>query len=471
MRPKQDSQSRLEIPFSNLKVTNEYFAIYQEISRVLDRNPEILGLVHANLQQGLDNINRGCRKGARAGFHYTSENVLRIILSRKIEGASYRGIVVRIDDSKFLRQFTRIYEGPMMDFTTLNKLECAISPQTWEKINALLMKWAVEQEMTDGNSLRLDTTAVETNIHYPTDSWLLWDLYRVLARCIEQARELDRDLVGTRRLQTKKVKKLQHKIARAAGKRKPVDVVKPLYEKLLALVDAICDWSREVAAALALSLEQQRHGFWEAMAAETVLEDLSRFLTLAPRVIDQAHRRVVLGEKVPNDDKLFSIFEEHTELLVRGKAGKNVEFGHMVLIGQVDNKLISHYEIFDKKPVEHKLLTPALKAHEKTFGALPSRLAADKGFYENMNGVRDLEKKIPTVAIAKKGNRTEQETEREHSPEFRAGQRFRAGVEGTISFLKRALGMARILRKGWEHFLAEIGAAVFAHNLLILARL
>jgi len=174
---------------------------------------------------------------------------------------------------------------------------------------------------------------------------------------------------------------------------------------------------------------------------------------------------------VPNDDKLFSIFEEHTELLVRGKAGKNVEFGHMVLIGQVDNKLISRYEIFDKKPVEHELLTPALKAHEKTFGTLPSRLAADKGFYENMDGVRDLEQKIPTVAIAKKGNRTAEETAREHSPEFRAGQRFRAGVEGTISFLKRVLGIARVLRKGWKHFVAEIGAAVFAHNLLILARL
>jgi IS5 family transposase len=351
------------------------------------------------------------------------------------------------------------------------QLDCLIRPETWKQINALLTDWAVAQGKVDGESLRLDTTAVETNIHHPTDSWLLWDLYRVLARNIEAAREIDRGLVGTRRLRTSQVKKLQHQIARVSGKKKPVETLKPLYQRLLAAVNAVCDWSREVAVALALNLDQFRYGLFESLAAEAIVAELGRFLELAPKVIDQAHRRVVLGERVPNDDKLFSIFEEHTELLMRGKAGKDIEFGHMVLIGQVDNKLITHYEVFDKKPVEHELLKPALDAHKATFGALPSRLAADKGFYESMDGVRALEEKIPTVAIAKKGNRTAEETSREHSPAFRAGQRFRAGVEGTISFLKRALGMARVLRKGWEHFVGEIGAAVFAHNLLVLARL
>lgn len=471
MRPRQDIQSRLEIPWSNLKITNEYFARYQAISRILDLNPEVLSLVHADLERGIKHVNRTRRKGARNGFTYTSEMVLRIVICRKIEGASYRDIAIRIDDSQFLRQFTRVYEGPMMDFTCINKLECLIRPETWKRINALLTDWAVAQGMVDGESLRLDTTAVETNIHHPSDSWLLWDLYRVLARNIEAAREIDRELVGTRRLRTSQVKKLQHQIARASGKKKPVDALKPLYQRLLQSVEAICKWSREVVVALALNLEQLRYGLFESLAAEAIVAELSRILALAPKVIDQAHRRVVLGEKVPNDDKIFSIFEEHTELLIRGKAGKDIEFGHMVLIGQVDNKLITHYEVFDRKPVEHALLSPALEAHKATFGALPNRLAADKGFYESMDGVRALEEKIPTVAIAKKGNRTEEETSREHSLAFRAGQRFRAGVEGTISFLKRALGMARVLRKGWEHFVGEIGAAVFAHNLLVLARL
>lgn len=470
MRPKQDSQSRLEIPCSNLQVTVAFFSLYKEISRVLDRNPRILALVHHDLVEILDAENQPRRRGGRRGFRYTSDNVLRIIICRKIEGASYRDIVVRIDDSHYLRQFTRIYEGPMMDFTTLNKLENAIRPETWKKINELLTKWAFEQERIDGEALRLDTTAVETNIHHPTDSWLLWDLYRVLARNLEEAREIDREAVGSRRLQTNQVKKLQHQIARAAGKKKPVETLKPLYVKLLGYVNAICNWSREVVITLVLNLDKQRYGFWETLAVEEIVKQIGRFLALAPKVIDQAHRRVVLGEKVPNDDKVFSIFEEHTELLIRGKAAKDVEFGHMVLIGQVSGKFITQYEVFDKKPVEHKLLAPVLAAHNKTFNAPPRTLAADKGFYENMDAVQKLEAQIETVAIAKKGKRNAEEIEREHASTFRWGQRFRAGVEGTISFLKRVLGMFRVLRKGWDHFVAEIGAAVFAHNLLILAR-
>jgi IS5 family transposase len=470
MRPKQDSQSRLEFPSSNLKVTQAFFEQYAEISRVLDLNPEILDLVHHDLKKGLKAVNRGRPRGGRRSFQYTSDNVLRMILCRKIEGASYRDIVVRIDDSQYLRQFTRIYEGPMMDYSTLNKLECVIRPQTWKRINELVATWAAAQKRISGESLRLDTTAVETNIHYPTDSSLLWDLYRVLARSIDSAREIDSAAVGTQRLQVDRVKKLQHQIARLAGKKKSLEARKPLYERLLGHTNAICDWSREVLARLVFNLEQDIYGFEKAMVAEAIVAQMTHFLELAPRVIDQAHRRVILGEQVPNDDKLFSIFEEHTELLIRGKAAKDVEFGHMILIGQVAGKFITHYDVFEKKPVEHSLIPTALAAHTTIFKSLPQRLAADKGFYKSMEAIHTLEEEIETVAIGKKGKRDASETEREHTLAFRLGQRFRAGVEGTISFLKRVLGMFRVLRKSWEHFAAEVGAAVFAHNLLILAR-
>jgi IS5 family transposase len=470
MRPKQDSQSRLEMPVSNLKITNEFFAQYQEISRILDQHPQILELIHQDLKQSLAAVNHQHRKGGKHGFRYTSENVLRLSICRKLEGASFRDLVVRVDDSQYLRQFTRIYDGPMMDYSTLNKLECVIRPATWKGINDLLSSWALQQARIDGASLRLDTTAVETNIHHPTDAWLLWDLYRVLARNIEEARGIDREAVGTRRLRTKEVKKLQFEIARAAGKKKPRDSLKPLYQKLLDYVEAICRWAGELVVTLVLNLERQCYDLFQALATEGIVAQMSHFLGLAPKVIDQARRRVILGETVPNDDKLFSIFEEHTELLIRGKATKDVEFGHMVLIGQVASKFITQYEVFERKPVEHKLLVSILAAHKNIFGALPARVAADKAFYENMDAIGKLEKQIETVAIGKKGKRNEVETEREHASDFRFGQRFRAGIEGTISFLKRVFGMLRVLRKGWDHFAAEIGAAVFAHNLLILAR-
>jgi IS5 family transposase len=179
---------------------------------------------------------------------------------------------------------------------------------------------------------------------------------------------------------------------------------------------------------------------------------------------------VLQGEPVPNEEKLFSLFEPHTELLKRGKAGKDVEFGHMVQIQQVREKFITDYDVYEARPSEPKLLKPTLESHAQLFGHLPQELSADKGYYESMDALRALEQAIPVVSIAKKGSRTAEETERERDPLFRHAQAFRAGVEGTISFLKRVLRLARCFNKGWEHFLATVGQTVFAHNLLILAR-
>ncbi len=128
--------------------------------------------------------------------------------------------------------------------------------------------------------------------------------------------------------------------------------------------------------------------------------------------------------------------------------------------------------MFEKRPIEHQQVGPALEQHRQLFGVYPSTLSADKGYYESMDALLALEqdKGIEVVAIAKKGKRSPEETEREHTAAFRAGQRFRAGVEGTISFLKRSLGLLRCFNKGWDNFCSSVGAAIFAHNLINLAR-
>ncbi len=187
-------------------------------------------------------------------------------------------------------------------------------------------------------------------------------------------------------------------------------------------------------------------------------------------MLDQARRRVLQGESVPNDEKLFSLFEPHTELLKRGKAGKPIEFGHMIQIQQVAEKFITDYDVYEKKPVEYTLLGPALERHRDLFGSAPFELTADKGYYESMEALHALEEDIEVVSIAKKGPRTPAETERERDPLFRHAQAFRAGVEGSISFLKRMLRLARCFNKNWEHFVATVGQTIFAHNLLVLAR-
>ena len=188
-------------------------------------------------------------------------------------------------------------------------------------------------------------------------------------------------------------------------------------------------------------------------------------------VVKQATRRVMYGEVVANSEKIFSLFEPHTELLKRGKAHKPLEFGHMVLLEQVENKFISDYEVFAKRPNESLLVDGILERHEKIFGDYPGSFTADRSFYESMEQVRSLEKVIDNVSIAKKGSRSEEELEREHDPVFKMLQRFRAGIEGTISYLKRCFKMSRCLYRSFQTYCASVGCHVFAHNLIVLSRL
>ena len=139
----------------------------------------------------------------------------------------------------------------------------------------------------------------------------------------------------------------------------------------------------------------------------------------------------------------------------------------MISIQQVEGKFITDYKVFARKPADPSLVDLALASHRKHFGDNPVEFSADKGFYESMEKLEALEADIEVVSIAKKGSRTTEETLREHSESFRSAQKFRAGVEGSISFLKRCLGLWRCMNKGWEHFVATVGATVFTHNLLV----
>jgi transposase, IS5 family len=467
LRPKFEAQREFDFPTSSLKLTREYYARYERISKILDANPEILDFAHRDLRDALIASNGTRLRRVR----FTTEHVVRLLLVQSLEGFSLRQTVVRVDDSPALRQFVRLGHQPMMDFTTLDKLKNALRPRTWKKINRRLARHAVAEQWITGDRLRLDTTAVETNIHWPTDSTLLWDTYRVLARLVERARGVDADVVGSGRLHRRRAKREALAITRAAAKKgRRARSLKRPYQRLLGRVEGILDWAARVAHGLAEGLGCQRYGDWGHAQAEQLVEELAHFHELGERVVDQARRRVLQGESVPNDEKLFSVFEPHTELLKRGKAGKDIEFGHMIQIQQVDEKFITDYEVFDKKPVEHTLLEPALAAHEDLFGSIPAELSADKGYYESMEAIQALEEEIEVVSIAKKGPRTAEESEREQDPLFRHAQAFRAGVEGSISFLKRVLRLARCFNKSWEHYVSTVGQTILAHNLLVLAR-
>jgi IS5 family transposase len=306
--------------------------------------------------------------------------------------------------------------------------------------------------------MRTDTTVYEANIHYPTDSSLLWDSYRVLARQLQELQRECRELGLNHRYHTKKVKKLAQSISRNAGSKSKSKqkAVKGWYRTLIDRVG----WIVEIAKNVKVSA-----------SALVDLLTLEHFAALAQRVMDQAQRRIFQGEKVPADEKLYSIFEEHVELLIRGKAGKPVEFGHMVAVAQSGEKFITYYRNLPEREADPELLSESLDAHRKLFGGDPSVLATDKGFYASAQQLATLEETIETVSICKKGRLTQEQSAREHTKEFQDGQRFRSGVEGSISVLKRAFKLNRCFFKGIKNFAASVGCAVFCHNLVLLARL
>ena len=471
MRTKKSSQPEFifQLP-SAAKITEDYFARYDFASGFLDRHPEIVDRVHRDLRKPLAKAQRKGPQGQACSF--SSDTVLRLCLVKVLEDTSYRGTIVRVDDSPRLREFTRIHSGPIMSPATFNRLANAIRPATWKKINQLLAQAAAAEGRITGEHLRLDTTAVETNIHWPTDSGILWDTYRVLDRHVQAIRELAPGLLSDKRLHAKRAKQLHSRISRSARHRTEKAKRERIrhYERLIALVGGILDWLPTLGKRVRAEASRSSLSMHDLLALESRVAEIEQLVLLGRQAVDQARRRVLQGEPVPNDEKLFSIFEPHTELLKRGKANKDIEFGHMINICQVGSKFITDYEVFEKKPVEYELIDGALENHETLFGAAPQVLTADKGYWQDASTAKRLRKKVELVSIAKKGNRTEEERAYERSMPFRLAQSFRAGVEGSISFLKRMLGLWRCMNKGFGHFLSTVGSSVFAHNLLILSR-
>lgn len=438
---------------SSLKVVREYRQKYQALSDLLDENQQLLMLAHRHWSRLLSESNKG------RSSQFTSEHLLRSLVVRFIEQLSFRETIVRIDTSEFLRHFVRLGPGSTMDYSLLDKAFCFLSQETVEAMNDLVKTYAVAEGMISGHKQRMDTTVYEANIHYPTDSSLLWDGFRTLARLVRGLQKDLPELPLQHRFHERKVKKLHTFISRNASSktRSTQRKVQRHYRVLIGRVRWIASVGEEV-------LEEVHKARHEA-------PDLAHYLPLVHRIADQADQRVLQGIMPAADEKLYSLFEEHTELIQRGKAGKSIEFGHKVLLAQTQEKFIHHYQVMGKRREDKDLLEPALAAHKALFGHFPELVAADKGFYESMDQIHQLEERIETVSIGKKGRRDSNEHAREKTEAFVEGQRFRAGVEGSISVLKRAFCLGRCLFKGYKNYAASVGLAVLCHNLVLLTRL
>jgi len=233
-------------------------------------------------------------------------------------------------------------------------------------------------------------------------------------------------------------------------------------KKLTGMVDWICSVGREFVA----EAHAKFNGSIDSMGSVNGLAEL------LPRMecVVACARKVNAGETVPASERIFSIFESHTELLIRGKAHKPVEFGHMVSISQTAEKFISFYRIEEKSRHDILVGDEAIEEHKKHFGEYPKEFAADKNYYGGSEHSAEWRKRIRVYSVGKKGRRDAVETKREHGMMFKLPQKFRAGCEGSISALKRVFGLCRCLYRGFNSFASSVGCTVFCHNLAVLCR-
>lgn len=428
---------------------------YEAISLLLDDNLPILEAIHADLCKPCSPVGRQST--------FSSEQFLRMIVIKVIEGLSLRDTIIRVSDSDFLRNFARIFSGKMMGFTEFDMAIKAIEPETWKKVNDLLLRYAKKNKKISGKKLRVDSTVCESNIHYPTDASLLWDSFRTASRLMRQIVEADHILSIGSRFHDRKAKQLYTFVSTHSGKKGSTRSVRKNMNKLIEKVEWVCKSSHEFLC----NADKKKTKSLESIS---LIRELREKLPLMEQVTSCA-QRACNGEKVPASDRIFSIFEPHTELLKRGKAHKPVEFGHMVTIGQTAEKFISFYCVEEKSRHDIKVGDESLRDHKKKFGAYPEEFTADKNYYGGPEHLKKWEKHIPMYSVGKKGRRDEAETEREHGALFRLLQKFRAGCEGSISALKRVFGLYRCLFSGFKSFASSVGSTIFGHNLVVLSRL
>jgi IS5 family transposase len=451
MRRKKESVLAFEWYNDNLpKTIRMYREKYKRISRILDENTEVLDLVHRDLKK----ISEGGGDGRDGDF--TSETILRALIVMSLEGLSYRETVIRIGDSEFLQDFLRTRKKAVMDHSFLNRCFKAIRAKTWKRLNELLGQAAVGEEAIDSGTIRTDTTVVESNIHYPTDSSLLWDTWRVAARLLSRGRQIDWESCP-HRFHDRKIKRLYLFITRhsSSTSKKRQRKVRKTFRTLVCrtgwivgIVEEFCQYAETNGNLDLLGIATELRGFLPAMK----------------QVVSQAERSQIQGEKVPASERVFSIFEPHTELIKRGRRNKPVEFGHAVLLCQTREKFITDYKVFEERKADCELTEMVIDRHEELFGETPEVLAGDKGFCPDAEKYEELEQRVGTLAIPRRM--------RDFADAMMSvWQAFRAGIEGTISGLKRAFRLARCYYRGFNSLECAIGLGVFSHNLVVLANL
>ena len=422
----------------------------EAISQLLDSKSTIYEIV---LQDLPSQATSGSPRGAQG---MTAEQVIRAAIVKVLFGFTYEELAFHLVDSMSIRRFCRIGiadEG--FKKSTLHKNIKALSADTWQLINKEVLAHAAETKIEKGRQVRIDCTVVESNIHKPSDSVLLWDAVRAITRLLERAQQ-----------ETGKQGLLFHDHRRAAKKRmlaiqyaRDAKARKPLYKDLVKKTRQCVSYAKSAVKALEQSVA---HPSRTALAIE-----LQCLVRLTEQVIRQTELRVFQDQQVPSSEKIVSLFEPHTDIIVKDR--RDTYYGHKVCLTGGKSNLILDCLIVEGNPADTTLTETMLDRQHQIYNRYPLKAALDGGFASKDNLAKAKEKKIKDVCFAKKRRLSELDMCRSHYV-YKQLRRFRAGIEAGISWLKRTFGFNRCMWKGLPSFKSYVWATIVSANLLTVAR-
>jgi len=390
-----------------------------------------------------------------------AEIALRLLILKHVRNWGYDTLEREVRANLVYRAFTRIGDGKVPDAKTLARIGQVIGPEVIGDLHERLVAMAREHGVVKGRKLRVDTTVVETNIHYPTDSSLLGDGARVLMRTMKKIDKKAGGLKQKIRDRMRTVKKRVVAIALAARQTGPQreERRRQQYAELLTVTRRILNQAEGVLQ------EVEQLGRPRRRRLEPLREILETMAGRVRQVVSQARARVFQGiTHFP--EKIVSVFEPHTEIIRKGKASKPTEFGKLVQVQEAENQIITHYRVFPERPSDQHLLVPAVEEHQRRFGRVPRLVAADAGFYSQANEKKVQEMGVSWVAVPHRSTHSAQRRALQKRGWFRAAQRWRTGSEGRISVLKRRHGLNRCRYRGLTGMERWVGLGVIADNLI-----
>ena len=421
------------------------------------------------IQQELTRRLKKSKTRGRPGTH--AEVVLRMLLLKHMRDFSFQELSREVRANLVYRQFTRVGGGKVPDDKTMGRLARQLRPELIKQLHDRFVAIARQENIIQGRKMRVDTTVVETNIHYPTDSSLLGDGVRLLPRAMKRVGGIAAEAGTKLRDRSRSVKFRVMEIARAARSKVPQnqEKLKLAYGKLLDATSRVVGQAKRFSVEIAQGVKRSTEILQQAVL-EGLRKEIDSVLPRVQQVIQQTKTRIFGGETCA-EGKILSLFEPSTEVIRKGKAGKPNEFGKMVKLQEAENQIVTDFEVYQQRPSDSDLLIPSIESHQQKLGCAPHLVAADAGFYSASNEVVAKEKGVKRVCVPNRYTKSADRRREQKKRWFRNGQKWRTGCEGRISVIKRRHGLNRSRYKGEAGMKRWVGFGVIADNLINIGRL